>query len=107
MLVNPAVYADFVPLAGKNRWHHFRIQQGAHCRNEERRGNVLTVEHRQNARKAIHRTVHPARNILRAELTARKRHVALSTSKLSATATRAPWGHCFGFNRRPTPRCVY
>src|SRR5437899_36314 len=33
--------------------------------------------------------------------------VALSTSKLKATATRAPFGHFFGFSRLPTPTCAY
>src|SRR5207245_2792004 len=49
MLVNPAVYADLVPLARENRRNDLGIQRGANRRDEKRRRHVLFIEQTQNA----------------------------------------------------------
>ena len=56
IFVNPAVDADFVPTACEDRRDHLGVKEGAHGRNEKRRGNLMSVEQLQDARQSGLRT---------------------------------------------------
>ena len=102
VLVDPAVDADLVASARKDRRDHLRMQQMADCRNEERRRQLVLVEQpRECAAGRRWRRIRRAKSTPKSDRRCARLALALSTSKLRPTATRAPLGHAAGLRRLP------